>query len=105
MEPLLYSGNLFGLLGLVLLLVAGCRIACRNFCPGLLFICGASLIILARLYNLYLAPVLAGRVMSDFSHLQIILATEGPPFTLLVGFLLIFFGVMFLKLKTPNPGY
>lgn len=99
MEPLLHSGNFLGLFGFLLLLTAGLQLVSRHFLTGLLFMLGASLLLLSRLFSLFLAPVWAERVLLEFTPLQIIFVQEGPQVALFVGLILVFFSVLLLKMQ------
>lgn len=94
MNSLLSSGNLFGIIGLGLMMWTGVQLIRGGHRGGWLLSVGAALVCFSLVFQLYLEPLLVNPIHLTFGHGLIALITMTPTMTLTLGFLLIPLGLL-----------
>lgn len=93
MESLFDSGNFAGLVGLLLMVAVGLRLAKTGYVGGWLLSSGAGLVAFSLVFRLYIEPLLVKPIHLTFTHGMITLATATPTISLTLGFVLISLGL------------
>lgn len=108
MNSLLHSGNIVGILGLLLMIWTGYRLVRSGHRGGWLLAVGSFSVCFSLVFRLYIEPLLVKPIHLSFSHSMITLVTITPTMTMTLGFLLIPLGLLMVaaqqqKALTPLP--